>query len=174
MKVVPSRSWISTSRTAYPRAVCPAPPAARREEEARRRASARAVRQWRWPPDNWCSLHPYLLRDAEARQAALRSRPRHAGAPHAVGDVVGTDMCGNRAYLPDVDRRRRRHVGHVDAVDFDAAAVARSTGCMRRVWSCRNPMKRRQNSRPVDVERQIVDRQHVAEPARYILDLNNG
>ena len=27
---------------------------------------------------------------------------------------------------------------------------------------------------PVDVERQIVDRQHVAEPARYILDSNNG
>ena len=105
---------------------------------------------------------------------------RHAGAPHAVGDVVGHRHVRKQSVIleHDVDRPRcRRHVGHVDAVDFDAAAVdtfESGQHAKKRGLAATRCTEKAEQFGPVDVERQIVDRQHVAEPARYILDSNNG
>ena len=73
--------------------------------------------------------------------------------------------------------RCRRHVGHVDAVDFDAAAVdtfESGQHAKKRGLAATRCTEKAEQFGPVDFERQIVDRQHVAEPARHILDSNNG
>ena len=106
--------------------------------------------------------------------------PRHAGAPHAIGDIVRHRHVRKQGVIleHDVDRtRRRRHVSHVDAVDFDAAAVdpfESGQHAEKRGLAASRCTEKTEQLTLVDVERQIVDRQHVAEPARHILDSNNG
>jgi hypothetical protein len=102
------------------------------------------------------------------------------GPPQPIGDIVGhRHMWKQRVILEhDVDRpRRRRHRRHVDAINLYATAVnALEPG--QHAQQCRLAASRRpqqaEQLAPVDIKRQIINSQDIAEAPRHIPDSDKG
>ena len=147
--------------------------------------SARAsATRCRWPPESWCGLRfanwPELDHLEHLADAPRDLGLRHAHLLEAEGDVLlDRHVREQRVRLEHHVHGLlvRRHVGHVDAVDVDLAAgrplEAGQHPQQRRLAAAR-AAEQAEDLLLVDVERDVVDGDELAELLRDAIDPDEG
>ncbi len=138
----------------------------------------------RWPPESWCGLrlaNSRQLHDAEHLGDArrdLRARQAFLLAGRSA-TFCSTVMCGNSAYDWNIMLTGRSYGGtpvmSCPSMKMRPRSASRSPRACAAASSCRSPSRRAgRRSRPVDLQRDVVDRDEVAELLGDAVDADVG